>query len=168
MSLIIAAYNESKSIAAKIENILSLDYPAEKLEVMIASDGSHDGTDAIVRRFEGPNLHLLSLPWQGKAAALTVQWLPRRRNPGLFRCQQHVRAQCHRGGRAAFRDARGGRCGGQPGLPEETEQRGLTSVGEQSYWHFDCKLKEWQSKSGNVISATGAIYAIRRRSFTRW
>src|SRR3954471_23224012 len=70
VSLIIAAYNESKSIAAKIENILSLDYPSEQLEVVIASDGSNDGTDAIVRLYESPNLHLLSLPRQGKAPAL--------------------------------------------------------------------------------------------------
>ena len=51
VSLIIAAYNESESIAAKIENILSLDYPPEQLEVVIASDGSNDGTDAIVRSY---------------------------------------------------------------------------------------------------------------------
>src|SRR5690554_6675566 len=70
VSMIIAAYNEENTIAAKLENILSLDYPRERLEVPIASDGSSDNTDEIVRRYADRGVRLLSLPRQGKAAAL--------------------------------------------------------------------------------------------------
>src|SRR5207249_1606345 len=72
VSMIIAAYNEAGSIATKLDNILSLDYPRDRLELVIASDGSSDGTDAIVRRYAGQGVRLLSLPRQGKIPALNT------------------------------------------------------------------------------------------------
>src|SRR5690606_3827973 len=71
-SLIIAAHNEAKTIRTKLDNILALDYPAGKLEVIIASDGSTDGTDAIVQGYAPQGVRLLSLPRQGKAPALNA------------------------------------------------------------------------------------------------
>ncbi len=52
VTVLITAYNEETSIRAKIENTLAIEYPAEKLEVLVASDGSTDATDDIVREFE--------------------------------------------------------------------------------------------------------------------
>src|SRR5947207_6242398 len=69
VSFIIAAYNEERVIAAKLENTFALDYPAERLEVMAVSDGSTDATEEIVRtRFAG-RVKLLALPRQGKTLA---------------------------------------------------------------------------------------------------
>src|SRR5437773_10718072 len=69
VSFIIAAYNEARVIAQKLENTLALDYPAERLEVMVVSDGSNDATEEIVRtRFAG-RVKLLALPRQGKTLA---------------------------------------------------------------------------------------------------
>ncbi|MGA6987875.1 MAG: glycosyltransferase, partial [Terriglobales bacterium] len=53
VSLLVAAYNEAAVIAEKVRNSLALDYPAAKLEVVIASDGSEDATAEIVRSFSG-------------------------------------------------------------------------------------------------------------------
>src|SRR5688572_22097052 len=53
VSMVIAAYNEVHSIGKKLQNILALDYPRGQLEVIIASDGSNDGTDAEVERYVG-------------------------------------------------------------------------------------------------------------------
>src|SRR5713101_1135795 len=65
VSFIIAAYNEERVIAAKLENTFALDYPPERLEVMVVSDGSTDATEEIVRtRFAG-RVKLLALPRQG-------------------------------------------------------------------------------------------------------
>src|SRR5262249_50846072 len=61
VSFIIAAYNEERSIAAKIDNTLGLDYPADRLQIIVASDGSSDRTDAIVRGF-GDRVTLLAVP----------------------------------------------------------------------------------------------------------
>jgi len=70
VSMIIAAYNEADSIGAKIDNLLSLDYPEDRLEVVIASDGSDDGTVAVVASYTDERIKLLALPRQGKAGAL--------------------------------------------------------------------------------------------------
>src|SRR5688500_17660944 len=72
VSMIIAAHNEVRSIGAKIDNILSLDYPRSSLEVVVASDGSNDGTDTIVRGYADQAVKVLSLPRQGKAPALNA------------------------------------------------------------------------------------------------
>lgn len=64
VSLIIAAYNEADGIGKKLENVLALDYPREQLEVLIASDGSNDGTDDIVRGAHSEKFR----PWQGTKA----------------------------------------------------------------------------------------------------
>ncbi len=53
VTLVISAYNEAAVIRAKLENVLQLDYPARLLEVMVVSDASSDGTDAIVQEFAG-------------------------------------------------------------------------------------------------------------------
>src|SRR6476646_3215343 len=65
LSMIIAAHNEADGIGAKIGNILSLDYPRAQLEVIIASDGSNDGTNEIVRGYASQGVTLLALPRQG-------------------------------------------------------------------------------------------------------
>ena len=52
VTLLITAFNEEKDIAAKLENSLALDYPKDKFEIVVASDGSTDATDAIVKSFE--------------------------------------------------------------------------------------------------------------------
>jgi cellulose synthase/poly-beta-1,6-N-acetylglucosamine synthase-like glycosyltransferase len=70
-SLIISAYNEEEVIGRKIENALALDYPPERLQIIVASDGSTDGTAKVVRAFEGPRLRLLETGTRrGKTACL--------------------------------------------------------------------------------------------------
>jgi len=72
VTMVLAAHNEAPSIGPKLENVLSLDYPSERMNVVVASDGSNDGTDEIVRQYEGPRVRLLSLNRCGKAAALNA------------------------------------------------------------------------------------------------
>src|SRR6266481_10051078 len=69
VSFIIAAYNEERVIAAKLENTFALDYPLERLEVMVVSDGSTDATEEIVRTRSAGRVKLLALPRQGKTLA---------------------------------------------------------------------------------------------------
>ena len=59
VSIVISAYNEEGSIGAKLDNIRSMEYPRERLEVIIASDGSTDGTDAIVEQYKQHGVKLL-------------------------------------------------------------------------------------------------------------
>src|SRR5262249_17893847 len=71
ISLLIAAYNEEAEIEGRIRNALELDYPREKLEIVVGSDGSDDGTASIVRSFADARVRLLDYPTRrGKASVL--------------------------------------------------------------------------------------------------
>ncbi|MFQ5856328.1 MAG: glycosyltransferase family 2 protein [Anaerolineae bacterium] len=165
VSMIIAAYNEAGSIEAKLNNILSLDYPRDRLEVLVASDGSNDGTDAIVRGYAKHGVKLLSLPRQGKASALNAAVAASTGEILVFSDANSMYApDAIRALVRPFADPEvGGVAGNQRYLSEGNA--GISSDGERSYWRFDRKLKQFQSQAGNVISATGAIYAIRRSLF---
>jgi cellulose synthase/poly-beta-1,6-N-acetylglucosamine synthase-like glycosyltransferase len=70
VSVLIAAYNEEAHIGRKIEQTLALDYPADKLEILVLSDGSTDRTDNIVKSFADPRVRLLRMePRRGKTSA---------------------------------------------------------------------------------------------------
>jgi cellulose synthase/poly-beta-1,6-N-acetylglucosamine synthase-like glycosyltransferase len=166
VSMIIAAHNESASIGAKLDNILSLDYPRDRLEVVIASDGSNDGTETIVRGYADRGVKLLALPRQGKAPALNAAVAASAGEILVFSDANSMYAPgAIRALARPFADPEvGGVAGNQCYLPKQAAA-GLASDGEHSYWNFDRKLKQSQSRAGNAISATGAIYAIRRRLF---
>lgn len=165
VSLIIAAYNEEKSIGSRIENALSLDFPSDRLEVIIASDGSTDRTNAIVSNYEDRGVKLIELPRQGKFAALNAAV---KLASGEILVFSDANSEYARDSlRALVRPFADPQVGGVAGdqlylIPESV---GSSGEGERSYWNYDRMLKKFQSRSGNVISATGAIYAIRRELF---
>ena len=69
VALVIAAYNEDDVIERKLENALALDYPRERLRIVVASDASSDGTDEIVRGFADRGVELVRAPRGGKVNA---------------------------------------------------------------------------------------------------
>ena len=72
VSLIIAAYNEADIIVRKLDNIFALDYPRDRLEVLVASDGSNDRTNALGEQYDASEVRLLDLPRQGKNLTLNA------------------------------------------------------------------------------------------------
>lgn len=165
VSLIIAAYNEANNIRAKLDNVLAMDYPRHLLEVLVASDGSTDGTNAIVQEYATRGVRLLALPRQGKAAALNTAVMQAQGEILVFSDanSMYVPEAIHALVRP-FADTQVGGVAGNQCYRKE-KQSDVTNAGEHSYWNFDRKLKELQSEAGNAISATGAIYAIRRSLF---
>lgn len=161
VSLLIAAHNEEKSIGAKLDNILALDYPSDCLEVIIASDGSDDGTSAVVQEYERRGVRFLDLPRLGKAPVLNAAAAAANGEILVFSdANSMFTPDAIRALVQPFADPSvGGVAGNQRYL------RNGNDGGERSYWRFDRFLKEFQSEAGNAISATGAIYAIRRRLF---
>jgi cellulose synthase/poly-beta-1,6-N-acetylglucosamine synthase-like glycosyltransferase len=165
ISIIIAAHNEAGSIAARLDNLLALEYPHDQLEVLIASDGSTDSTDAIVRSYASRGITLLALPRQGKIPALNTAAAAATGEILVFSDANSVFApDALRHLVMPFADSQ---IGGVAGNQKYMVKRGVggTIDGERGYWNFDRILKRSQSRAGNVISATGSIYAIRRSLF---
>lgn len=165
VSIVISAYNEAKSIGKKLDNILSMQYPRDRLNIVIASDGSTDGTDAIIERYQEYGVNLLSLPRVGKAAALNAAV---NASPGeilVFSDANSIyKADAIQQLVKPFGDPTVGGVAGNQVYRVETS--GGSSVdGERAYWNFDRMLKQFQGRSGNTLAATGAIYAIRKSLF---
>ncbi len=165
VSIIIAAYNESKSIGNKLDNILTLDYPRDRFEVLIASDGSDDGTNEIVRVYEEKGVKLLPLPRLGKAGALNAAVAASKGEILVFSdANSMYRVDAIRALVRPFADPTIGGVAGNQSYVKKNRAI-VDNVGERSYWNFDRIMKKFQSRAGNTISATGAIYAIRRSLF---
>jgi cellulose synthase/poly-beta-1,6-N-acetylglucosamine synthase-like glycosyltransferase len=174
VSVIIAAHDEVASIGARVDNLLALDYPADRLEVVIASDGSTDGTVEEARRRGDGRVRVLDLPRTGKASALNAAVAASTGEILVFSDANTAYATdaIRRLVRNLADPEVGGVAGNQVYLPEiATTDAGAPmsgtaiGVGERSYWDFDRLLKEAESLGGSVISATGAIYALRRELF---
>jgi cellulose synthase/poly-beta-1,6-N-acetylglucosamine synthase-like glycosyltransferase len=165
VSVIIAAYNEEKEIGEKLNNLLSLDYPKDRLEIVIASDGSTDRTDVIVRGYEEHGIKLLSLPRLGKAGALNAAVAVSKGEILVFSDANSIyKSDALRAIVRPFADQQvGGVAGNQVYLKKK--EANIVGAGERSYWDFDRIMKQFESSAGNTISATGAIYAIRRSLF---
>src|SRR5215216_4399931 len=152
VSIVISAYNEAKSIGAKLDNILSMDYPRDYLKVVIASDGSTDGTDAIVQRYKEYGVKLLSLPRLGKAAALNAAVNASSGDILVFSdANSMYKADAIQELVRPFADPKvGGAAGNQ--VYRTATAGGSTTDGEHAYWNFDRMLKQNQSKSGNTLA----------------
>ncbi len=162
VDLIIAAHDEEASIGQRIENALALDYPSERLSIWIASDGSRDRTVEIAEGFASRGVRVLDLPRGGKAAALAAAVEASGAEILAFSDANSCwRPDALRTLVRNFADSEVGGVAGDQRYVESDEE----AIGERSYWSFDRLLKRWQSRAGNAISATGAIYAIRREHF---
>lgn len=161
VSFLVAAYNEEDHITAKIDNTLALDYPRDRLEIVVVSDGSTDRTNELVARYAERDVRLLALPRSGKAEALNQAVAHVRGDVLVFSDANSIYdRQTVRRLVAAFVDPEiGGVAGNQRYL------RGNSGSGERWYWNADRWLKQMESSAGNTIAATGAIYAIRRSLF---
>lgn len=167
VTLIVTAFNEEKSIAEKIENSLEIDYPQKKLEIIIASDGSTDGTEEITKKFENRGVKLLSLPRRGKIFAVNEAVS---RSSGKIIVFSDANTLYHRNAISNlvenFADPEvGGVCGNQ--LYIEEKEAASSAKGENLYWSYDKWLKSQESFTGSIVSADGAIYAIRRELYKK-
>jgi cellulose synthase/poly-beta-1,6-N-acetylglucosamine synthase-like glycosyltransferase len=159
VSLIVAAYDEEEVIAAKVANALALDYPRDRLEVIVASDGSTDATVESARA-AGADL-VLDLPRGGKIAA------------------QNAAAERASGELLAFSDANSVweadalrhliEPFADPAIGYACGQVRFTDEGggnlEGSYWRYEMAVREMESALAGVTAGNGAIYAVRRSAY---
>ncbi|HEU0004745.1 MAG TPA: glycosyltransferase family 2 protein, partial [Terriglobia bacterium] len=162
VSLIIAAYNEEDEIAQRLDNALALDYPQESLEIIVASDGSNDATESIVASYANRGVRLLSLPRRGKILAINDAVVQAKGTILVFSDANSIYdRQALRKLVRNFADPQVGGVGGNTIYAHQALSES-TSQGEHLYWSYDKWLKQMESLTGSIISAHGAIYAIRR------
>lgn len=162
VSLVIVAYNEAPVILKKLDNACSLDYPLDRLEIIVASDGSNDGMNELVAAYGGDQVRLLVLPRQGKNRSLNAAVATARGEILVFSdADSMLVPDALRHLVAPFNDPDVGGVGGDYYYATNTDE----GIGERAYWDVDRVLKRLQSRAENMTSATGQIYAIRRSLF---
>ena len=164
VSVVMVVHNEEKALGPKLENLLSLDYPSEKLELVVVSDGSTDATEQIFERY-APNPRLRTLCFsecRGKAACLNDGIAAAQADLVLFTdVRQPIEKDALRLLAENFADPTVGCVSGELmlGNPDSGEARQGTGL----YWRVEKMIRDLESSSGSVVGATGAIYAARRQ-----
>jgi cellulose synthase/poly-beta-1,6-N-acetylglucosamine synthase-like glycosyltransferase len=166
ISLIIAARNEQRDLAAKIENALTLDYLREKLEIIVASDCSTDRTDEIARSYasQGVILHRQAerrgKTWaQNEAVKISSGEILVFSDATTIYERDALRQIVQ-----SFADPQVGCVAGQLIYVD----RATSAVGRgcRSYWSYEKWLKQCESQLGSLIGVSGCLYAVRRSCHT--
>ena len=163
VSLLIAAYNEEWDIEKRILNLLSLNYPLEKLEIVIASDGSDDRTNEIVCKYVSQGIKLFAFPTnRGKTNVLNDS-VPKLSGEiiVLSDANTHMAVDAIRRLASWFRDPDIGVVCGRLVLTDPRNGRNVDGL----YWKYETFLKKCESRLGALLGSNGAIYAIRHCLF---
>ena len=166
VSAVLVVRNEADVIAGKLQNLLSLDYPETKLNVIVVSDGSTDRTDALLQGLESePRVRVLIKPLsQGKAAGLNDAVKMADGEILLFTdARQKLESGALRRLVENFADPEVGCASGELMLGDP--HSGETGKGMGLYWRLEKQIRELESAGGSVAGVTGAIYCARRHLF---
>jgi cellulose synthase/poly-beta-1,6-N-acetylglucosamine synthase-like glycosyltransferase len=163
VTVVVPAHDEEDVIERRLENLLALDYPADRLEFVVASDASTDGTDARVERIgaRDPRVRLLRCPRGGKVAAQDRAY---RETEGEVLAFSDANASWPPGALRtlvrSFADPEVGLVCGKVVLerPDGTNREGL-------YWRYELWLRRSESTLGSITGGNGAIYAVRRTDY---
>ncbi len=162
-SLIIAAHNEADAIGARLDNALQLDYPAERLEILVVDDGSEDGTADCVRARDSGRVRLLSYAQrQGKATALNLAVQQARGEVLLFSDASNLySADALLRMAEPFADAAVGAAVGN----KQVATLAGVGGGESVYWNYENRLLRLEDETGTVVAGSGEILALRRELY---
>ena len=162
ITIIIPAYNEAAILGPKIRNTLGLHYPTEKMQVIVITDGSTDGNDAIARAFP----QVLPLPQEerrGKAAAINRAM--RQVNSSITvitDANAFVNAGALRHLAVHYSDPATGGVSGEKRVAGEEG----SAPGEGLYWKYESWLKQQDAAAGTVVGAAGELLSFRTALFT--
>lgn len=160
VSLLVAAYNEAGCIEAKLRNFYELDYPPDRIELLIGSDASDDGTDDRVRALADGRVRLIRMPCRVGKPSVLNRLAAEARGEILVLSDANTRFE-RRAVRhlvAAFADPRVAVVSGRLELTE-------AGSGESRYWRYETAIKRAEGCFGVLIGAVGGIYAVRRCCF---
>ncbi|HLI33433.1 MAG TPA: glycosyltransferase family 2 protein [Terriglobia bacterium] len=162
VSIVMAVRNEALTLPDKLKNLASLDYPRDRFEVIVVSDGSTDATNEILENAACASMRLLLLEQhEGKASALNRGMEAARWEIVVFTdARQLIERDALRNLVANFADPEVGCVSGElmlgePGEDEKSQGLGL-------YWRIEKLIRQWESNSGAMVGATGAFYGARK------
>jgi len=166
VSIVVVAHNEEDRIAARIENLLALDYPADRREIVIASDGSTDDTVERAQAYADARVRVRRFSTRrGKAVVLNSVVPTLRGDIVVFAdARQRFDRNTLRALVESFSDTTVGAVGGELVL---TTRNGPAAAGRGAafYWRYEKFIRSTEGRADSTIGATGAIYAIRRTLF---
>ena len=165
VTVLITAYNEERDIRRKLENTLAIDYPQDKIEILVASDGSTDRTDEIVREFSARGVRLFRQ--EGRVGKTFTQNKAVEVATGeiiLFSdATTDYRPDVLRKMLPNFADSSIGCVAGKLIYVDETKS--AVGQGARSYWSYETFLKESESRACSLIGASGCLYAVRKSAY---
>jgi len=167
ISVLIAACNEETNIGQKLEQTLALDYPADKMEVLVMSDGSQDRTDEIVAGFSDPRVRLLRIPdRRGKTHAQNQGVKLATGDILVFSDATTVyHQQALKYLAANYQDANVGAVSGRYQY-FDPNQDSPTGLGTIAFWNYENNIKARQSRISTLTGCCGCIYSVRKSVYT--
>lgn len=162
VTLVVSCYNEASVISEKLHNSLALDYPRHLLDILVISDGSEDGTDAIVQGFADRGVRLIRQEGRlGKTMGLNLALANTDADYVVFSdanamYETDAIVQLVR----FFQLPDVGYVVGAALYTDGSDN--AAAANEDLYWRYELKLKQWESRLHSVVGGDGAIYAIRR------
>jgi cellulose synthase/poly-beta-1,6-N-acetylglucosamine synthase-like glycosyltransferase len=167
ISVLIAAYNEEEAIERKIQQTLALEYPKEKLEVLVLSDCSTDRTDEIVKAFPDSRVRLVRMPERrGKTFAQNVGVKEAAGEVIIFSdatAIYHPKALLYLA--CNYYDFTVGAVSGRYQYFDPGEQS-PTGLGSMAFWNYENLIKKMQSRIRTITGCCGCIYSVRKEAYT--
>jgi len=162
VSVLIAAYDEAAAIEATVRNKLAQDYPPEKLEVIVVSDGSEDGTDDIVRSIDDLRVRLIRQePRAGKTSGLNLIVPEARGEIIVFSDANSLYApDTVRRLVETLADPAVGYVTGR--MVYRAPDGSLTGEGCSTYMRYENQLRAWETDLGSIVGVDGGVDAMRR------
>jgi biofilm PGA synthesis N-glycosyltransferase PgaC len=166
VSVILSAFNEERNIERKLLNLLNLDYPEEKIEILVGSDGAIDQTDAIVSKFRSPRVRFFRFVTnRGKPTVLNDLVREAQGSILVFTdARQDFERDAVKMLVENFNDPKVGCVSGEMCF----EEGGAEAIGRgmNAYWEYEKFLRKKEAEIGSMLGATGAIYAARRHLYS--
>lgn len=166
VTIIVAAHDEERNLGPLLENLLSLDYPGNRIEIMVASDGSTDATEEIVTRFAAadPRIRLLCSP--GRAGKSGVQNLAAAQSGGEILFFTDASARLRRDAlRRMIENFSDPRVGLVTATVHLGEPQDAVAKGQGFYWRYELWLRQLESEMGILATGSGQGLAVRRHLF---